>query len=362
MTEEKKKLLGEITDLQTFINHCESAMEYGLGLDEETFEKYLDAVEQQREMGERLSALEASQYGLYTSAQLMRKEPELRVDRCKVEAVVELDRNRFYDFRTHLFENQEFIKEHRDLMYQDRDGVSHWLLVLGEGEEDGILVESEGSLYARYSALHPNARSYMQKQIQTMAEDLIKQGTAQTANGSWVIGFDEISQHFDTTVTPNNGIGQMLIAELEARDEVSEIIATEDCLEMTYYLENAPVTDDAGERLTTLFGLMGCNLEDVHILDADEEHDLATIVELNQHTLTEQGKRDWADVLGAKVTRIYDGYYGTQIEVTGCDPARLEAFSKMLAGECTIAESERWLNPASDDTTFELKYDDGGVQ
>lgn len=69
----------------------------------------------------------------------------------------------------HLFDNQEFIKEHRDLMYQDRDGVSHCLLVLGEGEEDGILVESEGSLYARYSALLPNARSYMQKNIQTMA-------------------------------------------------------------------------------------------------------------------------------------------------------------------------------------------------
>ena len=362
MTNNKKKLLDKITDLQKFINHCESAMEYGLGLDEETFEKYLDAVEQQREMGEKLSAIEASQYGLYTSAQLMRKEPELRVDRCKIEAVVELCSKEFYDFQNHLFDNQDFIKEYRDLMYQDRDGVSHCLLVLGEGEEDGILVESEGSLYARYSALLPNARSYMQKNIQTMAEDLIKQGTAQTANGSWVIGFDEISQHFDTTVTPNNGIGQMLIAELEARDEVSEIIATEDCLEMTYYLENAPVTDDAGERLTTLFGLMGCNLEDVHILDADEEHDLATIVELNQHTLTEQGKRDWADVLGAKVTRIYDGYYGTQIEVTGCDPSRLEAFSKMLAGECTIAESERWLNPASDDTTFELKYDDGGVQ
>ena len=362
MTNEKKKLIAEVDELQGFINTCEVALDYGLGLDEATYDKYNRAIERQRELGEQLEGMDDSPRGLYTSAQLMRKEPELRVDRCKVEAVVELDRNRFYDFRTHLFENQEFIKEHRDLMYQDRDGVSHCLLVLGEGEEDGILVEGEGSLYARYSALLPNARSYMQKNIQTMAEDLIKQGTAQTANGSWVIGFDEISQHFDTTVTPNNGIGQMLIAELEARDEVSEIIVTEDCLEMTYYLENAPVTDDAGERLTTLFGLMGCNLEDVHILDADEEHDLATIVELNQHTLTEQGKRDWADVLGAKVTRIYDGYYGTQIEVTGCDPARLEAFSKMLAGECTIAESERWLNPASDDTTFELKYDDGGVQ
>jgi hypothetical protein len=362
MTNNKKKLLDKITDLQKFINHCESAMEYGLGLDEETFEKYLDAVELQREMGEKLSAIEASQYGLYTSAQLMRKEPELRVDKCKVEAVVELDSNEFYDFRNHLFDNRDFIKEHRDLMYQDRNGVSHCLLVLGEGEADGILVESEGSLYARYSALLPNARDFVQKHIQTMAEDLIKQGAAQTANGSWVIGFDEISQHFDMTVTSNNGIGQMLLDELVLRDEIAEMIATEDCIEMTYYLENAPVTDDTGERLTTLFSLMGCNLEDVHILDADEEHDLATIVELNQHTLTEQGKCDWADVLDAKVIRIYDGYYGTQIEVTGCDPARLEAFSKMLAGECTIAESERWLNPASDESTFELKYDDGGMQ
>lgn len=362
MTNEKKKLIDEIDELQGFINKCEIALDYGLGLDEATYDKYNQAIEKQRELGEQLEAMKNIRGGLYTSARLMRKEANLHIDRCKIEAVTELDREQFFTFRNHMVSDYDFIHEHLDYMYQDRDGISHCLLVLGEGEEDGILVESEGSDYARYSALLPNARGYMQKHIQTMAEDLIKQGTAQTANGSWVIGFDEISQHFDTTVTPNNGIGQMLIAELEARDEVSEIIATEDCLEMTYYLENAPVTDDAGERLTTLFGLMGCNLEDVHILDADEEHDLATIVELNHHTLTEQGKLDWADVLGAKVNRIYDGYYGTQIEVTGCDPARLEAFSKMLAGECTIAESERWLNPATDGNTFELKYDDGGVQ
>ena len=239
MTNEKKKLFTEIDELQGFINTCEIALDYGLGLDEATYDKYNQAIARQRELGEQLEAMHGG-IGLYTSAQLMRKEPELRVDKCKVEAVVELDRNRFCDFQTHLFENQEFIKEHRDLMYQDRDGVSHCLLVLGEGEEDGILVESEGSLYARYSALLPNARDFMQKHIQTMAEALIKQGTAQTANGSRVIGFDEISQHFDTTVTPNNGIGQMLIAELEARDEVFEIIATEDCIEMIFCFGNAP--------------------------------------------------------------------------------------------------------------------------
>lgn len=107
----------------------------------------------------------------------------------------------------------------------------------------------------------------------------------------------------------------------------------------------------------TLFELMGCNLENIHIVDADVEHDLATIVELNQDTLTEEGKREWSDVLGAKVTRISDGIYGTQIEVTGCEPERLEAFSKMLAGECTLSESERWLNPVTDDEVFDLKFE-----
>ena len=34
-------------------------------------------------------------------------------------------------------------------MYVDTEGVSHCLLVLGEGSDDGILVESEGSSYAR---------------------------------------------------------------------------------------------------------------------------------------------------------------------------------------------------------------------
>ncbi len=362
MLKDRKKLIDELDELQGFINKCELAIDYGLGLDEATYDKYSDAIVRQSELGAELGAIPNEGQGIFTSARLTKRKVDLIVNKCKVEAVTELDRETFASFKNHMDYEYGFIHEHLNYMYEDRDAVSHCLLILGVGENDGVLVNSCGEDYALYSALLPNARDFMQKQIQTMAEDLIKQGTAQTANGSWVVGFDEVSQHFDTTVTPQNGIGQMLIAELEARDEVAEIIATEDCIEMTYYLNNAPVTDDAGERLNTLFGLMGCNLEDVHIVDADEEHDLATIIELSQDTLTEEGKRDWADVLGAKVNRIYEGYYGTQIEVSGCPPERLRAFSEMLAGYCTVAETERWLNPAKDETAFELKYDDGGVK
>lgn len=279
-----------------------------------------------------------------TCAAWRRKESELDASECKIEAVVELSDMQFRSFKHHMLEDYDFIREHVDLMYRDRKGLDHCLLVLGEGHEEGILVDSQGSSYARYSSLLPNARTFLQKNIQTMAEELIREGTAQTDNGSWVISFEEISQHFDCTVTPTNGLGQMLIAEMRARDDVANLVIAEDSLEMTYYLDHAPASATTAERITTLFGLMGCNLEDVHLLHEDEEHDLATIVELNQDTLTEQGKIDWADVLGARVLRIYDGYYGTQIDVSGCEASRLEAFSKMLAGDCTISEYNRWVN------------------
>lgn len=281
---------------------------------------------------------------LRTCAAWRRKEPELQAAECKIEAVVELDNYQFISFKRHMLDNYDFIREHVDLMYRDRKGLDHCLLVLGKGHEEGILVDSQGSSYARYSSLLPNARTFLQKNIQTMAEELIREGTAQTDNGSWVISFEEISQHFDCTVTPINGLGQMLIAEMRARDDVANLVIAEDSLEMTYYLDHAPASATTAERITTLFGLMGCNLEDVHLLHEDEERDLATIVELNQDTLTEQGKIDWADVLGARVLRIYDGYYGTQIDVSGCEASRLEAFSKMLAGDCTISEYNRWVN------------------
>ena len=282
---------------------------------------------------------------LRTCAAWRRKEPELDASECKIEAVVELSDMQFRSFKHHMLENYDFIREHVDVMCRDRNGLDHCLLVLGEGHEEGVLIDSQGSAYARYSSLLPNARTFLQKNIQTMAEELIREGVAQTSNGKWIVSFEEISQHFDCTVTPNNGIGQMLIAELEARDDVANLVIAEDHMEMAFYLEHAPTAASTTEKITTLFALMGCNLEDIHIVHDEEEHDLATIVELNQNTLTEQGKTDWADVLSAKVLRIYDGYYGTQIEVSGCAASRLEEFSKMLAGYCTISEYDRWVNP-----------------
>lgn len=283
-----------------------------------------------------------------TTAPAIKDVDEIRTDECKVEAVVVLDAEEFEDFRRRLFIARDFIADNHDYMYLDRNGISHCLLVLGEGQQDGILVDSGLSQHAKFTSFLPNAADFMNKQIQMIADEILK-------DNENTIDFKSISDKFDVTVTADNGIGQMLLDELRGRNELANVEVTHNSIELTR-VENAPVEAD-DKHLMTLFMLMGCNLENVHIVDADVEHDLATIVELNQDTLTDEGKREWSDVLGAKVTRIFNGIYGTQIEVTGCEPERLETFSKMLAGECKLSESERWLNPEMNDETFDLKFE-----
>ena len=104
----------------------------------------------------------------------------------------------------------------------------------------------------------------------------------------------------------------------------------------------------------TVLSLMGCNLEDVHLLDADEEHDFATIVELNSNMLTDEGKRDWADVMNGKVERIFEGDIGLVVEVSGCSADRLAEFSYMLAGYCAESDYNRWVSGSSNEPTMEM--------
>lgn len=265
MPKTKEELMMELFETQNFIDACVTARTFKLGLDEATYEKYNNAVERQKELVEILDAMEDQRLSIRTVAQFRRKEPVLQQDECEIDKVVELSRDEFHSFKNNLLDDYDFISENKDFMYIDKMGTIHCLLVLGDDYDEGILVNSEGSSYARYSALLPNARSFIEQQM-----------------------------------------GQ--------------------------------------ESKMTLWQLMSCGLEDVHLVDTDEEHDLATIVELNQGTLSVAGRSAWSDVLSAKVEGIFEGCYGTQIAVSGCDPQRLADFSFMLAGHCDAEDYDTWVN------------------
>lgn len=95
-----------------------------------------------------------------------RKDTEIETSPCVVEKTVELSADWFDHFSENLLNDYDFILENTDCMYQEQNGINHCLLVLGAGRDDGILVESEGSAYARYSAFVPNARQILRQEQQ----------------------------------------------------------------------------------------------------------------------------------------------------------------------------------------------------
>ncbi len=220
-----------------------------------------------------------------------------------------------------------------------------FLLTVSEDHKDGVIVDLSERAYEGVPAFVLDAKAQLENHIHRLADYCVREGTDHTEDGKWSVSYDELYYHFDSTaITNRNGMGRLLREELQQREEINELIMTEDCIEMTYHMEYCENCQEGGIKgAMSLFSLMGCNLYDVHLCDSDEDHDLATVVELNQDTLTEDGRREWSDVLSARVTSIYAGSYGVQIGLTGCPADRLRDFSFMLAGHCSEKDYDRWV-------------------
>lgn len=95
---------------------------------------------------------------------IRRKDTQIETSPCVVEKTIELSADEYKTFSQNLMDEYDFISENSDYMYQ-RDGILHCLLVLGKDQNDGILVEAEGSAYARYSAFVPNARLLIESEM-----------------------------------------------------------------------------------------------------------------------------------------------------------------------------------------------------
>ena len=115
-----------------------------------------------------------------------RKEACFEPSECEIEKVIHLSDSDFARFQQTLLDNYDFLHENADLMRVE-NGVTHCLLVVGETFEDGILVNSEGSDYARYAAYFPNAKSYLLTQGQTQQVEQAK-APAEAASPSAVGG------------------------------------------------------------------------------------------------------------------------------------------------------------------------------
>ena len=273
-------------------------------------------------------------------------------------------------FSTHLLDGFDFISKHEGNLHVEQDGVTNALLVLNAKTGEGILVNSEGSAYARYSAYLPFAGHMLDYYVNMIADYCVTEGTMNTSDGAWAISFDELYEHHnEVDITEGNGIDELVLKELQMRDEVAEAIQTEDGYEITYHLEHCPQCNAGGiEAGFSLLSLLGCTLQDVHFIEKDGSDIVASISELNENMLTEQGREEWADVLSTKVGKIFNHQGMIMVEIEDCDKLRLQSFAYAAKG---LAEhSSEWFKdpeePQSplakdqyevvDQETFELAY------
>lgn len=109
---------------------------------------------------------------LIIKVKLLRKEPEFETDSCVVEKAMAVTNEEFENLKRHPLRDNDLIAENVDLMSCDSENNYHCLLIYDEEQGDGMLIESEGAVYARYSQYVPNAKLLYENHIQTHSQGM----------------------------------------------------------------------------------------------------------------------------------------------------------------------------------------------
>lgn len=104
---------------------------------------------------------------LIINANLLRKESEFRTKSCVVEKAIAVSHDEFENLKRHPLRDNRLIAENVDIMYCDNDDNYHCLLIYDEEQGDGLIIESEGTSYARYSQYIPGAKELVEKHLQS---------------------------------------------------------------------------------------------------------------------------------------------------------------------------------------------------
>lgn len=252
-----------------------------------------------------------------------RKEVCFEPSECEIEKVIHLSDSDFARFQQTLLDNYDFLHENADLMRVE-DGVTHCLLVVGETFEDGILVNSEGSDYARYAAFFPNAKSFLLTQGQTR-QVVQAEAPAEAASPSAVGGVSAALLAYGEKM--NRLVDLAIFQALECHDQSTYIISpselqdtsARDPFDVELFIamlkERPEIVDmdvgDNGEVMVTLS------------LESIIEHDLSKMRVLTQ---------DDVEIMYAKHILFNHDEGGEKADFSGCRLTNLDMRHMQLNG------------------------------
>ena len=158
-------------------------------------------------------------------ATLNRKAEYYAPEKCAVRKVVEIGSREFRELRCNLGKSNSYIAENAEMMGY-YNGAFNCILFLNADGKDGILVNSEGADYARYSQYIPNARDIIAVHEQTLIFGELKNRMDSCIDG-WLEHFKNENK-FDiplTDLVDEVDFGEMFV------DYVSERLSRDSTIE-----------------------------------------------------------------------------------------------------------------------------------
>ncbi|RKJ38840.1 hypothetical protein D7X94_14845 [Acutalibacter sp. 1XD8-33] len=186
------------------------------------------------------------------------REPEILAPPWEIVHTVELPPGEFRKFKEDLLQAQPFIMEHANDLYVDNSGLTHGMLVLCEGIDDGILVNSEGFAYARYAAYLSGARtlSLMNRYpslhdfcvgMDSLVEKYVQQALAGQEDGGFTLFYSDLDAEVEQRVYDEDMVNfdrQLFLDMLSERPEFDEVETTQNEVYLTiapeFVQEQAP--------------------------------------------------------------------------------------------------------------------------
>lgn len=174
-------------------------------------------------------------------------KPEFTFREFAIEKTVTVPAGKLEEMLRHPMRRHEVIVENTEVMGVDGEGVYHCLLVTGEGRQDGLLVESEGSGCARYASYVPEAAalcyptlSRLNLELAAVVDAIIDQGTSRTRSGNWTVSFEELEDMTGLCVEGKPFLQETLGDMLCSRPEVADLAIEDGQFDVAYYLDFCP--------------------------------------------------------------------------------------------------------------------------
>lgn len=228
------------------------------------------------------------------------KEPCHEPDKCVVEKAIPIPHSEFEKISSKLLEPNYYISKYKELMLE-ADGINHCILLYDKSSGDGLLVNSEGCRYARYSQYIPHAKDIVETHGHTAALSELK---------------SEIDKNISEWLENNRTCGNLSVKpkELFNTPEMGNILSKYVLESLQNRPEILSCTKENGSVRAEMRTLSETRLYCPLKITVDNHDDSADLYETPSHYYTE-----YEDKINKKIQQSFDYDEQERGLVTWCD-------------------------------------------